>query len=416
MGKRRVLPSADPSKATNFELDKLDDIDAELDALESRRSEILGTIKSNFREVVVVFIDMVGSTKFKIDHENEPEVWIRRVRLFSEVVAAYINKLGGKVVKYIGDEVMAVFDGASFVNDAFGLVMRVDEMQDHLKQIIGVETKIKVAVDVGQVCFLEFEGHDQIDPQGTAIDRCARIGKYTEPGVVLCSAEFRAACPQGTQWTNAGSAAFKGIGETVIYQLGDKVTVDLSAKIEIGKDEYQRLKDRASRAERQLQELTVETQQLERMNVGLQEQLSGLDVDPKPEHSVTFEDEPEPSAWQAIEDDIAQLNRLIGSSPAHAKDHARFIFLDQLGEGDAYHSYERQFDECIQAKIVAVGVDGMFFLNDDNRLNQAIKDVTGSLNDKLESYERTDVDNEDLYEYSLDDPLFWQHKIGYHVL
>src|SRR5262249_35673703 len=149
--------------------------------------------RAGFIERAIVFMDVVASTAFKVEHSAHPEEWILRVRQFSELLAAAVQNCNGKVIKFIGDEVMATFEN---IYDAQNLVGRISEIEDNLKAATGFETKIKVAADFGFVYELAFEGHDAPDPQGTPVDRCARIAKFGVPNEVLASATFAEKTPQ----------------------------------------------------------------------------------------------------------------------------------------------------------------------------------------------------------------------------
>lgn len=397
--------------AVNSNLAELQEVQKRFVELQAEEGKTVETIRNSFKKAAVVFIDMVGSAQFKMDHRDDPETWIRRVYLFCEIVTQYIEALGGRVVKYIGDEVMAVFDGDACVNEASSLVARIKEIEEKLKVVVGVETRIKIALDQGDVCFLEFPGHEEIDPQGTAVDRCARIGKYTKEGVVLASFEFVKECPSTFNWLEVGQVELKGIGITNVYQMGEK-TVDLSPVREIREDELRRMKEHMAEMEQASQQFMLENKQLCEMNEGLQEQIRKLGEEPEDKYTVAYEEE-ELDAWEAIEEDLKELRKIIDESPASSREYARFLFLDCQGLSDSYNKYEgRQFDESIEAKLVTVDGDGNFSLNHGHRRNQKALEIMGRLEDKLSHYEEPE---DDLYSYSLEDPDFWHKNIGYFV-
>ncbi|MHB8996159.1 MAG: adenylate/guanylate cyclase domain-containing protein [Armatimonadota bacterium] len=408
-----LLPKRTSATAANAVLAELEEVKASMAEIEARQDALLASIQESFSQAVVVFIDMVGSTEFKVTHVDEPARWMLRVYQFNKVLAAYVESLGGKVVKFIGDEVMAVFEGEACTTDACNLLVRVEEIETRLEQIIGVETRIKIAVDRGDVCFLKFEGHEPVDPQGTAIDRCARIGKKAVAGAVLASSEFVKACPGGFAWVEAGTLNCKGIGPTVVYQMGDTITADLTPKTEIDEGELRRLQERLAAAEGEKQKVEVEIAQLADMNEHLQQEIRNLGSTPSEDDSVAFADVEEEDQWTAIEGDIAELNRLLEEGPA-PNDHARFVFLDQSGNGDTYNRHDRPFNTLIEAKLVNERRgDGYYYLDDEHPLNQAIALVAESLAEKLEQYE---PEGRPLYRYSLDDPQFWLKEIGHYVL
>jgi class 3 adenylate cyclase len=173
-----------------------------------------------FANVAVAFVDMAGSTSFKIDKQGQPDEWISRLEQFIDHVSAQVRETGGEVVKYIGDEVMALFRGTSPAGSALKLAERIGAMQEHLSKATGVSTKLKVAVDAGDAYLLRLEGHAVPDSQGTMVDRCARIARYADPGTVLFSAQFVTACGDGKWAKIEPPVVMKGLGRVSIRQLG----------------------------------------------------------------------------------------------------------------------------------------------------------------------------------------------------
>jgi hypothetical protein len=326
-------------------------------------------------------------------------------------VTRYVESLNGRVVKYIGDEVMAVFDKPSCVNDSSSFVARIAEIESNLQVIIGVETRVKIAIDKGSLCFLKFVGHAEIDPQGTAVDRCARIAKYTKAGAVLASAEFVKDCPKTFNWIQVGQVELKGLGAVLVYQMGE-VTVDLTPVREIREDELGRLKQRLAEAEKKAQQLGVENSQLLAMNEGLQSQIEKMGSTPSAEFSVSTVDEEDSEAWDEVEEAIDDLKKLIDDAPAPPNDYARFLFLDESDSGDRYNKYERAFDQCIEANLVTEEDDNFFKLNRDHPRNKKIEEVLSRIRSKLSDCQ---PEEDELFEYSLNDPEFWRHKNGYYV-
>ena len=157
---------------------------------EKKLRESIKEIRNELKDCVIVFIDMVDSSKFKTQNSSKPEIWISRIQQFSEIVSSYVKSCNGKVVKYIGDEVMAVFDQTSMIIDAINLLNRISELEKDLTTVSKAETRVKVVADYGKVYFIKYEGHDELDPQGTCVDRCKRISKFSIPGVILTSVEL----------------------------------------------------------------------------------------------------------------------------------------------------------------------------------------------------------------------------------
>ena len=182
--------------------------------------ENLDTIRAQW-DCVVTFVDLVGSTKYKEEHPNEEE-WLPRLAYFLNGVTQIISETG-RVVKYIGDEVMAVFDGNSATMKAEHACERILEF---CARSSDYELNVKIAIDYGPVSFLDFKdiprSNTKIlsDPQGVTVDRCSRIMTCVKPGVVLCSESFRRYTRTAIRWKYKGRFKAKGILDPVkVYQL-----------------------------------------------------------------------------------------------------------------------------------------------------------------------------------------------------
>jgi class 3 adenylate cyclase len=200
----------------------------ELRKLEKTESEIRILVKdakknvrTGLRDTVVIFIDMVDSTRLKVKYKDKPEKWVSKLYEFSSIVSLYIKECQGTPVKYIGDEVMAEFKKPSRIKDAINFLNRIDDIEREISKATKDETKVKVSIDCGKVYYISYKGHKVEDPQGTPIDRCARIAKYCQPGTILTSAAFVEKCPQRDIWKKLGAVKLKGLGETEIFQYGE---------------------------------------------------------------------------------------------------------------------------------------------------------------------------------------------------
>jgi class 3 adenylate cyclase len=156
---------------------------------------------------VVMFVDLCGSTNLKARPQFE---WLPIVCRFLLEVTRVVTREGGQVTKYIGDEVMAVFkdnDGLASAR-AETCVMALDA----IIRALGAPYAAKYVLDAGDVVEVTFPPYDVL---GTAIDRCARIGKIAQPGVALASDSFRAKTPHKDAWVAVGSYRFKGLPSPV---------------------------------------------------------------------------------------------------------------------------------------------------------------------------------------------------------
>ena len=138
----------------------------------------------------MVFADLVGSTELATD--LDPEELRQRLAPFFEVARATLEEHGGRVEKYVGDAVMAVFgvprsygdDPDRAVAAALALRDRVGALGDGLTLRVGVET--------GEV--LAFERAGDLSVTGEAVNAAARLQQAAAPGEVLVGERTAGAC------------------------------------------------------------------------------------------------------------------------------------------------------------------------------------------------------------------------------
>lgn len=197
-------------------------------------------IKTNLARIrqhaigTVMFVDLVGSTEFKAQHPSEEE-WLPRLATFLLATTQIIKETHGRVVKYIGDEVMAFFDGSRAVLNAEHATEQILAFCDEFKEY---EYQVKIALDYGKVNMLDFVADERAeigrsDPQGLRVDRCARIIGKATPNTVLCSKDFKNKSSSKGRWLKAGNFRGKGIsGSIEVYQLNRSGC----PKVRIGKE------------------------------------------------------------------------------------------------------------------------------------------------------------------------------------
>ena len=405
-------------KTVNTEIANLEQIALKVTEIKKEQKKAIEAIRDGLTDTVVVFFDLVDSTKFKIDHKDHPEKWIVRLKQFGDVVKEYIEYCGGTVVKYIGDELMAVFNSDSKVSDALNCVGRIKEIEKDLFNVSGHETRIKIAMDYGQVFMLKYEGHDEPDPQGTPIDRCARISKYCEPGVILSSYELISKTQFPKQWRKIGQVDMKGLGKQSIYQFGDN-TVEINEYLTIPKDEFESLKNELDELKEMNKEMNLKHKEMVSTISELQSQIKDLGNTPIIEKSFNSDEDKYEIDYAELEQRFRSIKKEISKAGVSNNEYARFLFLHQQGVGDKYDVFKgREFSACIEKKLVYdVTDEGYFELNTDNKRNQRILEMIHETERILTYFidEHGELDQEDLFEYSFSDPDFWENYIDLDV-
>lgn len=153
---------------------------------------------------VVGFADLVGFTA--LSQQVDAHELAGVVDRFETIAYDTVNRLGGRVVKMIGDEVMfAVPDEASAVEIALSLSETYrddDELSD-----------VRVGLAAGPVLQRE------ADLYGPVVNRASRIVNIAFPGSVVVSGEIveSIADGDGVTWKSIGSRNLKDIGKVPLF-------------------------------------------------------------------------------------------------------------------------------------------------------------------------------------------------------
>ena len=142
----------------------------------------------------IVFADLVGSTTLVAG--RDPEDVRTSLAPFFEAARITLEEHGGRVEKYIGDAVMAVFgvpraygdDPDRAVAAAIALVERLAARGNELELRIGIET--------GEVLASEASG--DLAVTGEPVNAAARLQQAAEPGEVLVGGRAASACRTAT--------------------------------------------------------------------------------------------------------------------------------------------------------------------------------------------------------------------------
>jgi class 3 adenylate cyclase/tetratricopeptide (TPR) repeat protein len=133
------------------------------------------------KTVTFIFVDLKGSTALgeRIDSEALHEV---KERYFTSM-AAQITRHGGKIEKYIGDAIMAVFglpraredDALRAVRAALGMQQALEQLNVDLMQRYGVTLANRTGVNTGEVVASDDPTADQKLATGDAVNVTARL-------------------------------------------------------------------------------------------------------------------------------------------------------------------------------------------------------------------------------------------------
>jgi adenylate cyclase len=173
------------------------------------------------RELSVLFADVSGSTRLyeRLGDAEALHAVDRCIKRMERAVEAF----RGRVVKTIGDEVMAVFDSAE---DAFQSASEMQQRITDLPPVSGVNLAIRLGFHHGSVI------EDKGDFFGDTVNTAARLAGLAKPGQALTSGETVALLPELLQLStrDLDQMSVKGKADglhvfEVLWQEGEELTM-----------------------------------------------------------------------------------------------------------------------------------------------------------------------------------------------
>jgi serine/threonine protein kinase/class 3 adenylate cyclase len=182
----------------------MDTPETNIDRLLRARAEIDEQLRQHKTNIAVLFTDVVASTKY-FDRYGDT-AGFAMVDRHAQLGGRTVREFDGRVVKTIGDSVMAEFsDPVTCVHAAIELQRKLYGMNEKLPERDRLQ--LRVGINYGS-CFRQ-EG----DLFGDAVNLAARITKHTGPGQILISSSVRRAIQErepSLPCSSLGRVNFKG--------------------------------------------------------------------------------------------------------------------------------------------------------------------------------------------------------------
>jgi class 3 adenylate cyclase/RecA/RadA recombinase len=183
-----------------------------------QRSEV---VYVDERKVVsVVFCDVVGSTE--LSEQLDPEALRAVVLRYFASMTACIEAHGGRVEKFIGDAVMAVFgvpvvredDARRALAAALDMLAALADLNAEIREGLGIRLDVRIGVDTGEVVTTGDATARLALVSGEVVNTAARLEQAAGPGEILIGPEARRAAG-AVEVTDAGWLALHGKAERV---------------------------------------------------------------------------------------------------------------------------------------------------------------------------------------------------------
>src|SRR5271156_3940083 len=181
----------------------MDTRETNIDRLLKARAEIDEQLRQHKTNTAVLFTDVVASTKY-FDRYGDT-AGFAMVDRHAQLGASTVREFAGRVVKTIGDSVMAEFsDPVVCGRAAIELQRKLYSVNEGLPERDRLQ--LRVGINYGS-CFRQ-DG----DLFGDAVNVAARITKHTGPGQILISSSVHRAIPKDSRLicSSLGKMDFKG--------------------------------------------------------------------------------------------------------------------------------------------------------------------------------------------------------------
>jgi class 3 adenylate cyclase len=168
-------------------------IETSLTALRMQLEELEAVGKSEQRKLAtILFMDTVGSTR--ITHSLDPEVNLKIMGEALRLLSEPIEEHGGRVLKTMGDGLMAVFgvptahenDPDRAINAALRMLIVARRYATELKEQWQIpDYQVRLGISTGLIAISGSQGREELS--GTTINLAARLEVAADPGTILIS-------------------------------------------------------------------------------------------------------------------------------------------------------------------------------------------------------------------------------------
>lgn len=144
--------------------------------------EIKKVIRSRRRTVSVIFIDLNDSTQYKVIHGDMQG--LERTFIHNTMCSDIIEKCKGKIVKYIGDEIMAIFDNNNMLANVVKCAFKIQNYWQKFEEK-QYNIKPKIGINYGNIYFWNYTKNGMEDPQGEVVDLASRLVSIAKNNQIL---------------------------------------------------------------------------------------------------------------------------------------------------------------------------------------------------------------------------------------
>ena len=170
-------------------------------------------------EIAVLFSDVRNFSRFSQRHK--PEVVVKVVNIYLDLQARIIEQNYGTVDKFMGDQIMGVFEGASkhinMLNAAVSIQKSIEKLNLERKQLNLEILTVGVGINIGHAVLGNIGSKDRMDYTvvGDVVNLASRFCDVAKPGQIITSTKLLALFKYIYPTVKLGSISIKGRDEPV---------------------------------------------------------------------------------------------------------------------------------------------------------------------------------------------------------
>lgn len=175
-----------------------------------KASELGVKLGGERKTATVFFSDVRGFTAFS--EKVAPEQVVRMLNDILSRQSAIVNKFGGDIDKYVGDELVAVFQGEAMVERAVRCALEIQSMITQVPELVEDGIALGIGINTGEMVMGAMGSEERMD--------FTVIGDAVNLGARLCSAAAR-----GQVIVSGSAAAFMASGHGITLRPLDPIRV-----------------------------------------------------------------------------------------------------------------------------------------------------------------------------------------------
>ena len=170
-------------------------------------------------DIAVLFSDVRNFSRFSQRHK--PEVVVKVINIYLDLEARIIEQNYGIVDKFMGDQVMGVFEGANkhinMLNAAVSVQKEIDRLNLERKQLNLEILTVGIGINIGHAVFGNIGSKDRMDYTvvGDVVNLASRFCDVAKPGQIITTTKFLSLFKYIYPTVKLGSIAIKGRDEPV---------------------------------------------------------------------------------------------------------------------------------------------------------------------------------------------------------